>query len=125
MTDARDLPSPCAALGLDVLERGWLSANQLVFARQGDAPSTVIDTGFCLHAEQTVALIDRALAGQPLERIVNTHLHSDHCGGNAALQSRGRVETWVPLPSFEAVRLWDEAALSYRPTGQPCPRFTV
>lgn len=119
-------PSLCFdALGLDVLERGWLSANQLVFARHGDTPSTVVDTGFCRHAGQTLALVERALRGHPLERIVNTHLHSDHCGGNAALQARGGVETWVPLPSLDAVRRWDEAALSYRPTGQPCPRFAA
>jgi glyoxylase-like metal-dependent hydrolase (beta-lactamase superfamily II) len=119
-------PTPrFAALGLGVLERGWLSANQLVFERHETTPATVVDTGFCRHADQTMALIDRALRGRPLERIVNTHLHSDHCGGNAALQARGGVETWVPLPSIDAVRRWDEGALSYRPTGQPCPRFTV
>jgi glyoxylase-like metal-dependent hydrolase (beta-lactamase superfamily II) len=123
MTEACLSPSRFRALGLEVLERGWLSANQLVFGRHGETPATVVDTGFCRHAEQTVALVEHALRGLPLERIVNTHLHSDHCGGNAALQARGGVETWVPLPSLDAVRRWDEAALSYRPTGQPCPRF--
>jgi glyoxylase-like metal-dependent hydrolase (beta-lactamase superfamily II) len=60
-----------------------------------------------------------------LARIVNTHLHSDHCGGNHALQARGGVETWVPATSVEVVRRWDEAALTYRLTDQPCPRFAV
>ncbi|HEY9024504.1 MAG TPA: MBL fold metallo-hydrolase, partial [Burkholderiaceae bacterium] len=81
--------TPDASLGLTVLERGWLSANQAVFAACGDAPTTVVDTGFCAHADQTLALVDHALGGAPLGRIVNTHLHSDHCGGNAALQRRG------------------------------------
>jgi glyoxylase-like metal-dependent hydrolase (beta-lactamase superfamily II) len=110
---------------MTVLERGWLSANQAVFAAAGGTPATVVDTGFCRHAEQTTALVDHALAGARLERIVNTHLHSDHCGGNAALQARGAIETWIPLPSLEAVRRWDEAALSYRLTDQPCPRFVA
>jgi glyoxylase-like metal-dependent hydrolase (beta-lactamase superfamily II) len=111
--------------GMTVLERGWLSANQVVFAAAGAVPATVVDTGFCRHSAQTLALVDHALGGAPLGRIVNTHLHSDHCGGNAALQARGALETWVPRPSIEAVRRWDEEALSYRLTDQPCPRFTA
>ena len=114
-----------AALGLTMIERGWLSANQVVFAAHGATPATVVDTGFSAHAPQTVALVDRALSGQALGRIVNTHLHSDHCGGNRALQQRGAVETWVPAPSLSIVQQWDEDALSYRSTGQPCPRFAA
>ena len=113
------------ALGLTVLERGWLSANQAVFHAAGLAPATVVDTGFSGHAGQTLALVDHALAGEPLGRIVNTHLHSDHCGGNEALQRRGGVETWIPARSVSAVRQWDEDALSYRLTDQPCPRFVA
>jgi glyoxylase-like metal-dependent hydrolase (beta-lactamase superfamily II) len=118
-------PLPQATLGMTVLERGWLSANQAVFRSCAAAPATVVDTGFSGHAEQTLALVDHALAGERLGRIVNTHLHSDHCGGNHALQRRDALETWVPAASVEAVRNWDEDALSYRLTDQPCPRFTV
>jgi glyoxylase-like metal-dependent hydrolase (beta-lactamase superfamily II) len=114
-----------ASLGMSVLERGWLSANQVVFAASGAAPATVVDTGFCSHAAQTLALVDHLLAGSPLGRLVNTHLHSDHCGGNAALQARGAVETWIPRASMDAVRRWNEEALSYRLTDQPCPRFVA
>ena len=112
-------------LGLRVLERGWLSANQAVFRAVGATPATVVDTGFSAHAEQTLALIDHALGGVPLGRIVNTHLHSDHCGGNASLQARGDVQTWIPSPSMAAVERWDDDALSYRLTDQPCPRFVA
>ena len=110
-------------LGLAVLERGWLSANQAVFRAAGAVPASVVDTGFSGHVDQTLALIDHALGGERLGRIVNTHLHSDHCGGNAALQARGGIETWIPSPSMAAVERWDEGALSYRLTDQPCPRF--
>ena len=113
------------SLGLTVLERGWLSANQAVFAAHGTTPATVVDTGFSMHSEQTLALVQHALAGEPLARILNTHLHSDHCGGNAAFQDLGGVETWIPLQSFAAVAQWNEDALSYRLTDQPCPRFTA
>ena len=112
-------------LGLTVLERGWLSANQAVFHAADGVPATVVDTGFSAHAAQTIALVEHALAGAPLGRIVNTHLHSDHCGGNAALQQRGDVQTWVPLASLETVQCWDDGALSYQFTDQPCPRFAA
>ena len=112
-------------LGLSVIERGWLSANQALFRAAGDVPATVVDTGFSAHSDQTLALLDHALAGAPLGRVINTHLHSDHCGGNAALQARGGVETWIPAPSMSAVAAWNEEALSYRLTDQPCPRFAA
>lgn len=110
-------------LGLSVIERGWLSANQAVFRGTASVSAAVVDTGFSAHSDQTLALLDHALAGAPLGRIVNTHLHSDHCGGNASLQARGGVETWIPAPSMAAVSAWNEDALSYRLTDQPCPRF--
>jgi glyoxylase-like metal-dependent hydrolase (beta-lactamase superfamily II) len=113
------------ALGLTVLERGWLSANQAVFRSAGAASASVVDTGFSGHTQQTLVLLDRALAGESLGRIVNTHLHSDHCGGNAALQCRNEVETWIPAPSMAAVQRWDDDALTYRLTDQPCPRFAA
>ena len=51
--------------GMTVLERGWLSANNIVFAAQaGDAEgAAVIDTGYVAHSAQTLALIDSTLAG--------------------------------------------------------------
>ncbi|HSI49976.1 MAG TPA: MBL fold metallo-hydrolase [Ideonella sp.] len=113
------------ALGLQLLQRDWLSANHIVFAAHGPAPATVVDTGYARHADLTLALVDRALAGAPLGRIVNTHLHSDHCGGNRALQARSELQTLIPAASFEAVSQWDESRLSYRPTGQYCERFRV
>ena len=124
MTHASPAPAP-AALPPDmtVLERGWLSANNIVF-RGEHSGTAVVDTGYCTHAEQTVALIGAALQGRPLERILNTHLHSDHCGGNAALQAAWPdVHTAVPPGHLAQVRDWDADALSYTPTGQQCPPF--
>jgi len=107
--------------GMQVFERGWLSANNILFTGSGAA--TLVDTGYVTHAAQTLALVRHALGERPLDRIVNTHLHSDHCGGNAALQEAFGCR--IAIPAFEAgkVRVWDEDALSYRATGQHCARF--
>ena len=108
--------------GVTVFERGWLSSNNILL--QGADSSTLIDSGYCTHAEQTLALVDSALQGQPLDVLINTHLHSDHCGGNAALQARyPALQTHIPPGHAEYVRVWDAAALSYTPTGQSCPQF--
>lgn len=106
-----------------VFERGWLSANNILFT--GRDHSALIDSGYLTHAPQTVALVDHALAGRPLDLLINTHLHSDHCGGNAALQARfPDCVTAIPVGEATAVAGWDEDALSYRATGQQCARFT-
>ena len=107
---------------ITVLERGWLSANNILFIGQRD--TALVDTGYCSHAAQTVSLVQSSLGGRPLDRILNTHLHSDHCGGNAALQRTWpAVRTAIPPGQAPHVRHWDPYALSYTPTGQECPAF--
>jgi glyoxylase-like metal-dependent hydrolase (beta-lactamase superfamily II) len=104
-----------------VFERGWLSANNILFV--GRDETTLVDTGYVTHARQTLALVQHALGDRPLDRVVNTHLHSDHCGGNAALQQAFGCRIAIPVFEADKVRDWDEAALSYRATGQQCARF--
>ncbi len=108
--------------GIQVFERGWLSANNILLT--GEGPSALIDSGYCTHAPQTLGLVAHALQGRRLDRLINTHLHSDHCGGNAALQAAyPEVQTWIPPGHLQEVRRWDAVALTYVPTGQSCPRF--
>jgi glyoxylase-like metal-dependent hydrolase (beta-lactamase superfamily II) len=109
-----------AAAGLTLFERGWLSCNNVLF--EGDE-SVLVDSGYWSHAEQTVDLVRHALGGAPLDRLINTHLHSDHCGGNQALQRAFGCRIDVPAGEAWKVDTWDEARLSYRDTGQHCPRF--
>jgi glyoxylase-like metal-dependent hydrolase (beta-lactamase superfamily II) len=106
---------------MQVFERGWLSANNILFI--GRDGTTLVDTGYVTHAAQTLALVEHALQGRALDRIVNTHLHSDHCGGNATLKQAFGCRIAIPVFEADKVRVWDEDALSYRATGQQCARF--
>ncbi len=110
-------------LGLEVLERGWLSSNNVLFAAGGGRCATLVDTSYATHAEQTLALVQARLGGAPLARVVNTHLHSDHCGGNASLQARFGCETWVPESLLDAVSAWNSTQLTFALTDQRCDRF--
>jgi glyoxylase-like metal-dependent hydrolase (beta-lactamase superfamily II) len=104
-----------------VFERGWLSSNNVLLV--DDACAAIVDTGYATHAPQTLALLRQTLGARPLDLIVNTHLHSDHCGGNALLQAAWRCRTMIPASEAGAVRDWDEARLTFRATGQTCERF--
>jgi len=107
-----------------MLERGWLSSNSTLLL--GDRRGAVlIDSGYCTHKHQTLALVQEALVDAPgLRLIVNTHLHSDHCGGNAHLSAAFGCPIWVPPGHYTAAVNWDPAVLSYEQTGQQCERFS-
>ena len=108
--------------GLQVFERGWLSANNILFTDSESA--TLVDSGYVTHQAQTLSLVQNALNGRKLDRLVNTHLHSDHCGGNNYLQTHyTQLETLIPPGEARAIAIWDAGALSYEATGQLCPRF--
>ena len=105
-----------------VFERGWLSSNNVLFI--DGTRTALVDTGYATHAPQTLALVRQALGSdRTLDLIVNTHLHSDHCGGNALLQANFVCETLIPQTEADAVREWDEDRLTFRATGQTCERF--
>jgi glyoxylase-like metal-dependent hydrolase (beta-lactamase superfamily II) len=108
--------------GVQFFERGWLSANNILLTDEHSA--TLVDSGYVTHQDQTLALVQHALGERSLDRLINTHLHSDHCGGNAILQKHyPLLQTFIPPGESQAVASWKESALSYEPTGQMCPRF--
>lgn len=106
---------------LRVLERGWLSSNNILFL-EGERAS-LVDSGYVSHADQTVALLRQALEGRSLARLVNTHSHSDHIGGNAALARAFGCRIAVPEGIAPAVANWDEHALLLTPSGQRAEAF--
>jgi len=116
MSDGRQLPST-----MRVFERGWLSSNNILFVDQHK--TALIDSGYATHAPQTLALVQHALQGRPLDQLINTHLHSDHCGGNAILQQHYRCQTLIPATQADIVRNWDDDQLTFAATNQQCERF--
>jgi glyoxylase-like metal-dependent hydrolase (beta-lactamase superfamily II) len=109
--------------GVVVLERGWLSSNNVILP--GPDGAAVVDSGYWTHSQQTLELVTAAAGRTGVQLLLNTHLHSDHCGGNAALQRAfPAMRTLIPPGLADAVRRWDTDELTYAPTGQECPRFT-
>jgi glyoxylase-like metal-dependent hydrolase (beta-lactamase superfamily II) len=111
-----------------VMERGWLSSNNILLT--GSEETVLVDSGYLAHAPQTLALVEHALfdqhlGGRTLDRLVNTHCHSDHMGGNAALQRRYRCHTSVPIGEAPLIERWDEDALLLAYADQRAERFRV
>jgi glyoxylase-like metal-dependent hydrolase (beta-lactamase superfamily II) len=110
--------------GIEVFERGWLSANNIFHF--GGEDVSLVDSGYCTHQDLTVDLVRNALKKHSLpalNKVVNTHLHSDHCGGNAALAKAFDCAIYIPTAEDLAVQNWHEDLLSYQNLGQECPRF--
>ncbi len=108
--------------GMQVFERGWLSSNNILCI--DDDSAFLVDSGYLTHANQTLALVQHALNGRKLTTLINTHLHSDHCGGNAILQRTYGCRTLIPVADAAAVAVWDQQALTFEATAQKCERFT-
>jgi len=106
-----------------VLERGWLSANTILLA-DGEEVAAV-DSGYVTDADETVRRVREALAGRRLTRLLNTHSHSDHIGGNAALVRAFACSVTVPAGMAGAVADWDEAALLLTTADQRGERFAA
>jgi glyoxylase-like metal-dependent hydrolase (beta-lactamase superfamily II) len=89
-----------------VFERGWLSSNNILLL--AGPVCALVDSGYCTHSGQTLALLRQSLGRRPLDLLLNTHLHSDHCGGNALLQqSYPALQTLIPPGLSEHVRNWN------------------
>ena len=107
------------------LERDWLSANHVMF-HDGES-ALLIDSGYGKFNDVTIEKVDGVLRGwgnASLDRIINTHIHSDHIGGNAALQRRhAGCSITVPADEQAALVNWDapEQMLSY--ADQEAERF--
>ncbi|MGE5170054.1 MAG: MBL fold metallo-hydrolase [Rudaea sp.] len=120
MTRVPELPPQ-----MHVFVRDWLSANHVVL--RSAKGSVVIDSGYGKHAPLTLALVASrmGLDGAPLATLVNTHCHSDHMGGNAALRRAYGCRIAVPEGEAPLVAAWDERTLLLDYADQRAERFAV
>ena len=111
------MPAPMSAAAptlppqVRVFVRDWLSSNNVLLrSRDGHL---LIDSGYGRHAQLTLALLatPQGLGAAPLARLVNTHCHSDHMGGNAAIKARYGCPIALPDGEAPLIDAWDENAL--------------
>lgn len=116
------MPIPRLPASLRVVVRDWLNANHVLFL---GAENTLVDTGYGACLERTLALLRApdVLGERPLHRIVNTHGHSDHIGGNAALKRLYGCRISVPVDEAPLFAAWDTRALWLDYADQEAERF--
>ncbi len=119
------MTSPSLPPQLHVFVRDWLSANN-VLLKSPDG-HVLIDSGYSRHASLTLALLRsaRGLGSEPLAKLVNTHCHSDHMGGNAAVKAAYACPIALPEGEVPLVERWDEKALLLDYADQQAKRFSV
>jgi len=121
------LAGPAALLPpqVHVFVRDWLSSNNILLkSRDGHV---LIDSGYSRHAPLTLALLasERGLGDDGLSSLVNTHCHSDHVGGNAAIVRKYGCPIAVPAAEAPLVERWDGKALLYDYCDHRIERFVV
>lgn len=106
-----------------VFVRDWLSANHVLLkSRDGHV---LVDSGYSRHVPLTLALLRsaQALGDEPLAALVNTHCHSDHMGGNAAISKAYGCPVSIPEGEAPHIAAWDEVQLLLGYAGQYADRF--
>jgi glyoxylase-like metal-dependent hydrolase (beta-lactamase superfamily II) len=106
---------------LKVIVRDWLNANQIVLL--GRQRTVLVDSGYGRDKAITLTKVGKALAGRPLDWLVNTHCHSDHMGGNAAVRRAYRCRVSIPRDEAPLIDAWDEQSLWLSYADQRCERF--
>jgi glyoxylase-like metal-dependent hydrolase (beta-lactamase superfamily II) len=106
---------------IQVFERGWLSSNNVLL--RGADGAALVDSSYVAHAPQTLALLAHALGGGRLARLVNTHCHSDHMGGNRAIRDAHGCRTTIPAGEAPLIDRWDERELVLGFADQRSDRF--
>lgn len=106
---------------LKVIVRDWLNANEIVLL--GRESTVLVDSGYGRDKAITLTEVGEALAGRPLDWLVNTHCHSDHMGGNAEVRRAYRCRVSIPLDEAPLIDAWDEQSLWLSYADQRCERF--
>ncbi|REE75624.1 glyoxylase-like metal-dependent hydrolase (beta-lactamase superfamily II) [Rhodococcus wratislaviensis] len=100
-------------------QRPFPDANLLLI--DGREPA-LVDSGFVGHAQRTAEWV-RAHSGN-LTRVVNTHWHADHVGGNGLLQAGG-AGIAAGAPDADAIARRDPGCCAAEYLDQPVAPYTV
>lgn len=104
-------------------QRLYPSANSVLLT--GSQP-VLVDTGFGSDAAQLLAWLEQQSAPPcALALIVNTHFHSDHVGGNHALQSRFGIPAAASAPEAALINRRDPDACDALWLRQPVQAYEV
>jgi glyoxylase-like metal-dependent hydrolase (beta-lactamase superfamily II) len=115
--------SPALPPPIRVVVRDWLNSNQVVLLGR---EAIVVDSGYVRDAQRTLDLLRlEALGDRAVDLLVNTHCHSDHMGGNAAISRHFGCPVAVPAGELPLIARWDEQALWLRYADQRCERFAA
>ncbi len=89
-----------------VAVRGWLNCNQVVL--RSATGHVLVDSGYQSCAQETLARLREPglLGAEPLARLVNTHCHSDHIGGNAAVARAYGCPITIPRDEVPTIDDW-------------------
>jgi len=119
------MTAPALPPQVHVFVRDWLSSNNIVLKDRDGA--VVMDSGYAQHVPLTLALLAsrRGLDGAPLAKLVNTHCHSDHMGGNAAIARAYGCPIAIPASEAPLIEAWDTKTLLLDYADQYADRFVV
>jgi glyoxylase-like metal-dependent hydrolase (beta-lactamase superfamily II) len=112
-------PAPPLPHGVHFEQRPFPDSNLLLL---GGREPALIDSGFVGHVGQTAAWVRTRTSR--LTRVVNTHWHADHVGGNAHFQARGaRIAGFAG--DAEALARRDPGCCAAERLDQPVDPYTV
>jgi glyoxylase-like metal-dependent hydrolase (beta-lactamase superfamily II) len=114
--------SPALPPQIRVIVRDWLNSNQIVLLGR---ETVLVDSGYGRDAQRTLDLLRRPqeLGSRAVDLLANTHCHSDHMGGNAAIARQWACPIAVPAGERPLIERWDEQALWLGYADQRCERF--
>ena len=67
-----------------------------IVAQVGDDGILLVDTGPAEWSDRILAMLRDRFPGKAVRYIINTHMHPDHTGGNAAISKGGRGSAGAP-----------------------------
>ncbi len=94
----------------------WLLRDEI----DGVAGWTIVDCGICKDEVKELweSVFEHLLQGQPVLRVICTHMHPDHIGLAHWLCDRWNVPLWMSMTDYMTARLWSGGSSSSAAGGE-------